>query len=215
MKHIAALVLAVFIFAVVAAGGCSSSSTPSIANSPTPTPSVSGTPTMTPSPTPPPSPTPTAVNFVILAHSSIPPTIDPTFGSIEGFGQATAAPSATPLPTVVSKVVTVHCNQTIQFYNLDRSHVLTASLLGPANGANWPNWNNVNAPNSNTPQFTAGTLTPITYPQFSTTLGVLGSGFSTSFVYSTGAAAATVYFGDYFNYTANPMMRTVVNILCP
>ena len=205
------LTFAGFVLAVVATGGCSSSSTPSPGSSPTVAPSVG-----TPSPTPPPSPTPTAVNFVILNYASVPPTNDPTYGQIDGIGQATAAPSATPFPVVVSSVVTVHCNKTIQFYNLDRLSPHTASLLGPASGSSWPLFNNVNGATTATPQFTGALLTPITYPQFSTgTMFALGAGGSSSFVYSTGPSAGAFYFEDYYEYTASPLMRTVINILCP
>ena len=198
--------------AVVATGGCSSSSTPSPGSSPTPIASVG-----TPSPTPTQSPTPTPVNFVILSYPSVAPTNDPTYGQIDGIGQATAAPTSTPQP-VVSQVVTVHCNQTIQFFNLDRTSNHTASLLGAASGSNWPLFNNVNGATTATPQFTGSQLTPITYPQFSTgTMLSFGSGFANSFVYSTGPSAGAFYYEDYYEYSvgANPLMRTVINILCP
>ncbi|MDQ6767136.1 MAG: hypothetical protein M3Z41_04950 [Candidatus Eremiobacteraeota bacterium] len=211
MKQIVVLVLAVFVIAVVATGGCSSSTTPTVTGSPTPTPSFSPTPT--PSPGTSPTPTPTAVNFVVLAYPSVAPTTDPTYGQIDGFGQATAAPTSTPLPTVVSSVITVHCNQTIQFFNLDRTSSMfhTASLLGQASGSNWPLWNNVNGPYRASP-----VLTAITYPQFSTgTLLPLGTGSSNSLVYTTGTAAGAFYFGDYYQYSSTPPMRTVINILCP
>jgi hypothetical protein len=153
-----------------------------------------------------------------LNYASVAPTTDPTYGQIDGIGQATAAPTSTPLPTVVSKVVTVHCNQTIQFYNLDRLSNHTASLLGPASGSNWPLFNNVNGANTATPQFTGSQLTPITYPEFSTgTMLGFGSGFANSFVYSTGPSAGAFYYEDYYEYSASatPLMRTVINILCP
>jgi hypothetical protein len=150
-----------------------------------------------------------------MAYSSVKPTIDPTYGEINGYGQASAAPTTTPLPTVVSQIVTVHCNQTIAFYNLDRSLPHTASLLAGPTPPPWPPFNNVNGIAAS-PQYTAGQLTPITYPQFSTgALGIFGSGSSTSFVYSTGSSAGIFFFGDVFNYASNPPMRTAINILCP
>ena len=218
----AAVLVAVCVFglAIVASGGCSSSSTPSVGSSPTPTPSL--TPGPSPSPTPSPTPTPTAVNFVILAYASIPPTADPTYGELDGFATAAAnpiassSPSPSPTPTFASQVVTVHCNQTIQFFNLDLGLFHTASLLGPTAGANWPPWNNTNGANTASKQFIGSQLTPITYPNFSTgTLTTFRTGGSASLVYSTGASAGTFYFGDYFQYPSMPPMRTVINILCP
>src|SRR5215831_1383354 len=118
LRALAASVAMVFLLSVIATGGCSNSSTNTV---PTPTPSnVSPTPRGSVTASPSPSPTPTPLNFVIMAYSSIKPTIDPTYGEINGYGQASAAPTTTPLPRVVSQIVTVHCNQTIAFYNLDR-----------------------------------------------------------------------------------------------
>lgn len=206
--------IAVAIFAMVGIGGCSSSSTPGPSNSPHPSP----TPTVSVSPTPSPSPTPTPVNFVILAYASIAPTNDPTYGKITGYAQASAAPSPTPLPSVVSSTVTVHCNQTIEFYNLDRTLTTghTASLMGTASGMNWPPYfNNVNGVTA------SPLLTAITGNSFSTgILAPFGSGFfSNSLVYSTGPTAGSFYFGDYYDYLpvipGNPQMRTVITVVCP
>ena len=207
----------VLMLSVIATGGCSSSSTPNN-STPTPTP-ASPTPrpssSVSPTPSPSPSPTPTPVNFVIMSYASIPPTNDPTYGEIDGYGQATAAPTATPLPAVVSQIITVHCNQTIAFYNLDRLRPHTASLLAGPTPPPWPGFNNVNGVSAS-PQFTAGQLTPITYSQFSTgALGLFGSVSSTSLVYSTGSSAGVFFFGDYYNYANSPGMRTVIDILCP
>ena len=222
-RNLAIAGLAIFVFAVVAAGGCSSSSTQTIVtHSPTPS-SVSPTPTPSMSPTPTPSPTPTAVNFVVMAYASVPPTTDPTYGQIDGFGLATSNPTSTPLPKVVSQVINVHCNQTIAFYNLDRLAPHTASLLNaptpgpPGPSASWPPFNNANGTTA-TNQFTAGQLTPITYLNFSTGLLLpYGSGLSTSFVYSTGPAAGVFFFEDQWQYTllSNPAMRTAINVICP
>ncbi|MBV8164969.1 MAG: hypothetical protein JOZ91_11970 [Candidatus Eremiobacteraeota bacterium] len=212
LRSLAASAVLVFLLSIIATGGCSSSST----NTPsTPSPVVSPTPRGSVTASPSPSPTPTPVNFVIMAYSSIKPTIDPTYGEINGYGQATAVPTGTPLPTVISQIVTVHCNQTIAFYNLDRALPHTASLLAGPTPPPWPLFNNVNGITA-TPQFTAGQLTPITYPQFSTGLLTLfGSGSSTSLVYSTGATAGIFFYGDAFNYAFTPPMRTAINILCP
>ncbi len=191
---------------VTLGGGCSSNST---TNSPPASPEPSPTGSITPGPSP--SPTPTAVNYVIIAYSSIKPTTIPTFGAIDGYGQASAAP-ATPLPTVVSKVITVPCNQTIAFYNLDALLPHTASLLMPPTPPPWPVFNNVNGPTPSN-QYTAGQLTPITYPQFSTgTLTAYGGGASTSAVYSTGSTPGVFFFGDYTYYTFAPAMRGIINI---
>jgi len=213
LRSVAASAMMVFLLSIIATGGCSSSSTNT---TPTPTPPVvSPTPRGSVTASPSPSPTPTPVNFVIMAYSSIKPTIDPTYGEINGYGQATAKPTGTPLPAVISQIVTVHCNQTIAFYNLDRALPHTASLLAGPTPPPWPLFNNVNGITAS-PQFTAGQLTPITYPQFSTGLLTLfGSGGSTSLVYSTGSVAGIFFFGDVFNYASTPPMRTAINILCP
>jgi hypothetical protein len=216
IKALALCGVAVFLFAIVATGGCSSSTQPTIVASPQPTVTPSGSPGASPSPTPSPSPSPKAVNFVIMSHASIPPTTDPTYGEIDGYGQAAAAPTPSPLPTVISQVVTVHCNQTIAFYNLDRVSPHTASLLGVASGTNWPpTFNNVNGAQTSSPLLTA-----ITEPEFSTgTLFAYPSASANSRVYSTGSVAGSFYFGDYYDYLpVNPkrsQMRTVITILCP
>jgi hypothetical protein len=219
LQAVALTATLVFLLAVIATGGCSSSSTNVIVtHSPTPTPTSSGpspSPTPTLSPSPSPSPSPTAVNYVVMAYSSIAPTIDPTYGEIDGYGSATARPTTTPVPVVVSQVITVHCNQTIAFYNIDRLLPHTASLLAGPTPPPWPTFNNVNG-TSASPQYTAGQLTPITYPQFSTgALGTFGSAGWQSLVYSTGSAAGVFFFGDYYFYARTPGMRTAINILCP
>jgi hypothetical protein len=210
LKAMALVALTVFLFSVVATGGCSSSTTPTVNNSPTPVASA-GSPTPKPSPTPTPTPTPTAVDFVVLGYSGVPPTTDPTYGEIDGYGQVAAKPTATPLPGVASAVITVHCNQNIQFFNVDRLLPHTASSLGAATPPVWPSWNNVNGAGTTSPL-----LTPISDPSFSTgALAVFSSAASTSAVYSTGPIAGVLYFGDYYNYTSSPAMRTAINILCP
>jgi hypothetical protein len=220
IKALALCGVAVFLFAVVATDGCSSSTQTIVVASPQPTVKPSATPTgspkPSPSPSPSPTPTPTPVNFVVMSYASIPPTTDPTYGEIDGYGQVAAAPTPSPLPTVVSQVVTVHCNQTIAFYNVDRAGAHTASLLGVASGMAWPpTFNNVNGASTSSPLLTA-----ITTSEFSTgTLFAYPSTAATSKVYSTGSVAGSFYFGDYFDYLPipkkNPPMRTVITVLCP
>lgn len=194
--------------AILGTVGCSNSSTPG--PTPSPLPSASGT--TAPSPSPIPSP----VNFVVLNYPSIPPTLDPTYGAVDGYGQTATVPVVSPAPIVSSSIVTVHCNQTIAFYNVDRVGFHTASLLGPASGMNWPaTFNNVNGANTASPMNTA-----IDTPEFSTgTLNVFSGAFGTSRVYTTGTTAGAFYFGDFYEYKPVqpgwPQMRTVINILCP
>ncbi len=217
VKAFALAGVAIFLIAVVATGGCSSSSTPKPAISSSPTVAPSGTPS---SPTPTPSPTPTANYFVALEYPSVPPTIDPTYGEVQGYAQLATAPaqspSPSPIPTISSQLVTVHCNQNIEFFNVDRTSPHTASLLGTANGTNWPaTFNNTNG------TIASPLLTPINYPEFSsgamTAYGGATGWFS--LVYSTGNAAGSYYFGDKYDYTpifpGFPQMRTVITVLCP
>jgi hypothetical protein len=204
---------AVFLLSVIATGCSSSSTSVGAMSSPTPIPSHSPTPT--------PSPTPTANYFVGLDYPSVPPTTDPTYGPIQGYAPlaayplASTSPSPSPIPTISSQLVTVHCNQNIQFFNLDKTADHTASSLGAANGMNWPM--NFNNPNGTT---ASPLLTPISYSGFSsgTLEAYLASGWY-SLVYSTGSAAGSYYFGDYFEYNpvfaGNPSMRTVITVLCP
>jgi hypothetical protein len=216
-KAVALACLAVFLFAIVATGGCSSSATNPVVM---PTPSTS--PKVSPSPTASPSPTPTANFFVVMNYPSIPPTTDPTFGVVQGYMQvspaptasptSSASPSPSPAPTLSSGIVTVHCNQNIQFTNLDRTSAHTASLLGPATGPSWPPYYQ-NA-NNTTPSVV---LTAITAPDFSTG-NILGGG-GKSGVYATGTITGSFQYGDYYDYNpifpGFPQMRTVITILCP
>jgi hypothetical protein len=202
---------ALFVLSVIATGGCKSSSTPPAGPSPSPTP----IPSLSPGPSP--SVTPTANYFVGLEYPSTAPTIDPTYGEVQGFALLAAEPVATGTPTpapIVSQVVTVHCNQNIQFFNLDRTQEHTASSLGTASGMNWPTWNNPNY------GVASPSLTAISYPNFSAgLLSAYPAGGFSSAVYSTGTTAGSFYFGDYFDYTppfpSYPSMRTVINVLCP
>jgi len=215
VKAFALACIGIFLIAIVATGGCSSSSSP-------PNPTVSSSPTVAPSgsPTPTPSPTPTANYFVALEYPSVPPTTDPTYGVVQGYAQLATppaqSPSPSPIPTISSQLVTVHCNQNIEFYNVDRTSPHTASLLGTANGTNWPaTFNNTNG------TIASPLLTPINYPEFSsgsmTAYGGTVGWFS--LVYSTGNVAGAYYFGDKYDYTplfsGFPQMRTVISVLCP
>jgi hypothetical protein len=205
LKAAVLCVALLLIFAVVAVGGCNNSST-NPSPSPTPAPSISAT------TGPSPSPTATANAIVVMDYKggSVPPTIDPTYGSLTGYQQVTP-PLPSPLPSVQSGTVTVHCNQYIQFYNVDTFNFHTASLLG--NSGFPPTFNNINGASSSSPKFTA-----ITTPEFST--GLLPAGtLSASLLYTTGPVAGTFYFGDYTFYTpplrTQTSMRTVVTVLCP
>lgn len=196
----AGLLAAALLGAVIAfgAGGCANSST-------TPAPTSSATPSIAPSGSPTPSPSPTVApqNFVVLHYAGASPTADPTYGTIDGYSPASAAPSPgmSPLPP---QVIHVTANQTIQFFNIDSSRH-TASNLGTANGTNWPStFVNNNGPIASV----AGTN--ISDRQFSTG-DIFANG--ASLVYKTGVAGM-YYFGDYYCYLATqclpPPMRTVI-----
>jgi plastocyanin len=194
--------------AVVGTGGCTSNgATPVASPSPVPTPS----PIPSGSPIPSPSPTPTPFYAVSLSYASAAPTTDPSYGPIDGYGLLNAAPqpsaSITPAP---SQVINVNAGHTITFFNFDGAPH-TASLLGPANGQNWPpTFNNANGASASSPAGTA-----ITASQFST--GNLAAGSvaepTASFQYTTGVPGM-YYFGDYYDYLpvnpAAPHMRTVI-----
>jgi hypothetical protein len=213
LKALALATVCLFVGAIVASGGCSSSSTASTSPTQTPTVAPSG------SPTPTPSPTPTANYFVAMEYPSVPPTTDPVYGAIQGYASLATAPaqspSPSPVPTISAQLVTVHCNKNIEFYNLDRLGAHTASSLGAADGMNWPA--TFNNPNGIT---ASPLLTAISYPGFSSgsQTAFLSSGWF-SLVYSTGNVAGTFYFGDKYEYLPLtpgwPHMRTVLTILCP
>ncbi len=212
LKGLGLAALAVVCVAV-ATGGCKSTSSSSPTSSPSPTVAPSGSPTASP------SPTPTANYFVAMDYPSVAPTTDPVYGEIQGYAQLAAAPvqspSPSPIPTISSQLVTVHCNQNIEFYNLDHTSAHTASLLGAANGMNWPaTFNNPNG------TVASPLLTAISYPAFSSgSESAFLSGGWFSLVYSTGNVAGSYYFGDAFDYKpifpGNPQMRTVITVLCP
>jgi len=142
--------------------------------------------------------------FIALVYASAAPTTDPTYGQVDGFSQIGAVPTASSTPGP-SQVITVPAGQPVQFYNFDKAPH-TASLLGMANGANWPTtFTNANGASAASPDGTA-----ITMSQFST--GPLGasSGVAVpSRVYNTGTPGM-YYFGDFFNYLSTPPMRTVI-----
>jgi len=191
---------------VIASGGCSSSAV----NTPTPTPSTSPHPTPTPSgasPTPTPTPAPQLFVSMTVAAS---PTTDPTYGVISGYGLLGAAPTASPATTPApAQIITVPANETIVFLNFDRNSAHTASILGTANGMNWPGtFTNNNGAAGVTPAGSA-----ITTADFSTgTVPLSGGAPSFSLTYNTGALTGMFYFGDFFDYLANPPFRTVIII---
>ncbi|MBV8171818.1 MAG: hypothetical protein JO219_07795 [Candidatus Eremiobacteraeota bacterium] len=209
-----AVLLAGFAVAIgMLGGGCSSSTT-----NPTPRPSSSVSPTPTPSPTPTgATPTPLPQNFISISVTPS-PTLDPTYGTVSGYGvlasQPTASPTSTPAP---SQIITLPANQTVVFVNFDRLAAHTASLLVPASGAacsSYPSspcfpsiFNNTNG-TTGLPQGTA-----ITVPQFSTgTIAESGGLPVLSAVYNTGPTTGIFFFGDFFGYQSNPPIRTVIII---
>jgi hypothetical protein len=189
---------------VVGAQGCSkSSSLPGPTASPTTSPSPSPTPTG--SPTPPPSPTP--LYFVALAYAQATPTVDPTYGPVDGMSLipgpvVSPSPSTNPFATPgPSTVILVFGGNKIRFYNYDASpHTASNNGVVPFPGATWPpTFNNVNGAQAASP-----TGTVISDPTFST--GTLNPGSLTAPVasvdYFTGAP------GMYFMadaYTYNPI----------
>lgn len=189
---------------VLATGGCSSSTT-SPGTTPTPTPTATATAT---GPTP--TPTPAPQNFVSISNG-VAATTDPTYGVIDGYGLMAGAPTASPPPSAApSQVIHLTANQTVVFLNFDRSTGHTASLLGPANGMNWPaTFTNNNGP------FPLPAGTAITFAQFSTGTIAPASGGQPgrSFIYSTGATTGMFYFGDFFGYLSNPPVRTVIIVM--
>ena len=207
--RVAALAAALFAAAaVIGTGGCTSNSA-----TPMPSPSPGGTPSPIPSvsPIPSPSPTPTPFYAVSLNYAGVQPTTDPSYGPVDGYGLLGAAPhpsaSVTPAP---SQIINVNAGHTIAFYNFDAAPH-TASLLGTANGQNWPStFTNQNGASVPSPDGTA-----ITVFNFST--GSLSPGNvanpSSSFMYTTGAPGM-YYFGDYYDYLpvnpSAPHMRTVI-----
>jgi hypothetical protein len=236
LRSIALIACATFAASVVGTGGCSHGSS---AVSPVgkPSPIASG------SPTPTPSPTPTANVFVSMAYASMQPTLDPTYGYIDGYAlvspppmpspspsgspSPTPTPSPTPKPSPTptqtpgpSSIVTVPCNTNIQFENFDSTVPITASVLTPANPGGFPpqfppGYNNPNGTNP------SPILTPISFPGFTFSTGYVTPltttrGPGLSLVYSTGGQDGVWLIGDFQNYDSAPSMRGVIIVTgCP
>lgn len=137
---------------------------------------------------------------------SVSPTPDPVYGTIEGYGVLSAVPTSSPATTPApSQVITVTHGQTIAFYNFGPA-AHTASLLGVANGMNWP----LTFTNTNGARCTPVLNENITDSNFSTCN--VGSG-RFSLMFSTGPLTGMFYFGDFYDYIPNPPnppMRTVI-----
>ncbi len=191
---------------VVGAQGCSksyavpavrASASPGVTPSPSPLPS--GSPTPTPSPTP--------RYFVAIVEST--PTVDPTYGPVEGMSlipgpvvspSPSTNPFATPGPSSI--ILVLGGANKIRFYNYD-SLARTASNNGvlPAPGATWPpTFQNVNGTTasaagtfiSDSLNFSTGSLPPgsLTAP-------------SPSLDYFTGSPG--MYFmADFYSYNPVP-----------
>jgi hypothetical protein len=221
MRAFAFAAVAITVAAIVGAGGCShnTSTLPGPRVTPSPSPSPSG------SPTPTPSPTPTANFYVSMAYASMTPTIDPTYGQVDGYAlisppptpvsSPTPTPSPLPSPTPTqtpgpSGIISVPCNANIQFLNFDKTAFHSASLLVQAPGGGFPSlFNNVNGATASVQ------LTPISSPAFSTgLLNIFTTQPARSLVYSTGAVNSVLYFGDFENYNSTPSMRTVILVNC-
>lgn len=221
LRSIALIACAAFAASVVGTGGCShGSSAVTPVNKPSPTPSGSPTPT--------PSPTPTANVFVSMAYASMQPTLDPTYGFIDGYAQIsppptpvssptpTPSPKPSPTPTQTpgpSSIVTVPCNTNIQFENFDKTAPRTASVLTPANPGGFPPQfpTFFNNPNGSNP---SPVLTPISFPNFSFSTGYVtpltSHGPGLSLVYSTGGQNGVWLIGDFLDYDSAPSMRGVI-----
>lgn len=230
LRSIALAACAIFAASVVGTGGCShsaSSVVPHPVHSPTPTPSGSPTPT--------PSPTPTANLYVSMAYASMQPTVDPTYGVIDGYAlvsppptpvsSPTPTPSPKPSPTPTqtpgpSSIINVPCNSNIEFENFDSTQPLTASALTPLNPGGFPpefplGFNNQNATNP------SPLLTSISFPGFVFSTGYVSAstkllGPGRSLVYSTGSQDGAFLIGDVQNYDNSPSMRGVIIVSgCP
>jgi hypothetical protein len=220
LRIVAFGVCAIGAAAIVGTGGCKSNSAV-----PGPGPSISPSPAASASPTGSPSPTPTANVFVSMAYASMSPTIDPTYGPVDGYAlisppptpRSSPSPSASPLPTQTpgpSSIVAVPCNVNVQFLNFDTALFHTASLLQQPSGGGFP------------PAFNNGngiTASPSLYPisgfNFSSGFVNFGAGGAPgrSAVYTTGAIPGAYYIGDFFDYNPpppKPSMRTVILVQC-
>ncbi len=192
---------------VVGAGGCSNKAspgpTPKSSSVPSPSPVPSGSATPTPSPTP--------AYFVALAYAQASPTIDPTYGQVDGMSlipgpvvspSPSMNPYATPGP---SQIIAVNTGQKIRFYNYDiNPHTASNNGALPFPGATWaPTFNNITG-TSASPQ--GDVISDI---NFST--GTLNAGSNiaptASLDYFTGAPG--MYFMADF-YTYNPIQEGTV-----
>jgi hypothetical protein len=194
-----AATLALLALAAAIAVACSnnSSTTPSV----TPTPSTSPTATG-------PTPTPTApAQYFVSIEYNASPTPDPTYGNVDGYGLMAGLPTASPVPTSAPEgIITVNANSTIVFLNFDKV-TRSVSLLGPANGMNWPS-TFTNTCGLSCPVPPAGTS--ITSVEFSAWITAASGTPNYSLVYSTGAVPGMYYFGDATNYLSVPSLRTVI-----
>lgn len=223
LRIVALGICAIGAAAIVGTGGCKSNSAlPGAGPTTSPSPAASASPTGSP------SPTPTANVFVSMAFASMTPTIDPTYGQVDGYAVvsppptpvSSPSPSASPLPTQTpgrSSVVVLPCNVNVQFLNFDSTSFHTASLLTQAQGGGFPPaFNNKNGITAS-PQ-----LSPISGFNFSSGFVnmIAGGAPGRSPVYSTGAVPGAYYFGDFFDYNPppplppTPSMRTVILVQC-
>jgi hypothetical protein len=222
LRIIAFGVCAIGAAAIVGTGGCKSNTAV-----PGPLPSNSPSPGASASPTGSPSPTPTANVFVSMVYASMSPTIDPTYGPVDGYAlisppptRSSPSPSASPLPTQTpgpSSIVAVPCNVNVQFLNFDTTSFHTASLLvQPPGGGFPPAFNNGSG---TTP---SAVLYPISGFNFSSgaVFPLAGGAPGRSLVYTTGAVPGAYYIGDFFDYNPQPpkpptpSMRTVILVQC-
>jgi hypothetical protein len=193
---------------IVGAGGCSSKST---TLNPHPRASVTPSPSPLPSGSPTPAPSPTPAYFIALAYAQASPTIDPTYGQVDGMSSipgpvVSPSPSTNPFATPgPSQIIAVNTGQKIRFYNYDvGAHTASNNGTLPFAGATWPpTFNNITG-TSASPQ--GDVISDI---NFST--GSLGPGSLTaptpSLDYFTGAPG--MYFMADF-YTYNPIQQGAV-----
>ena len=196
-QRAAALSLLALSAAIAVACSNNSSTTPTVTPTPTTSPTATG---------PTPTPTPAPQYFVSIEYNAS-PTPDPTYGNIDGYGLMTTVPTSSPVPTSAPQgIITVNANSTIVFLNFDRI-TRTVSILGPANGMNWPS-TFTNTCGLSCPNPPAGTA--ITSTEFSAIVNGASGVPTYSLIYSTGAVPGMYYFGDATNYVSSPSLRTVI-----
>jgi hypothetical protein len=195
---------------IVGAGGCSSKST---TLNPHPRASVTPSPSPLPSGSPTPAPSPTPAYFIALAYAQASPTIDPTYGQVDGMSSipgpvVSPSPSTNPFATPgPSQIIAVNAGQKIRFYNYDLNpHTASNNGFVPFPGATWPpTFNNINGGQSASPQ--GDVISDI---NFST--GTLGPGSLTaptpSLDYFTGAPSISIFMADAYTY--NPIQQGAV-----